>query len=274
MYPFQQPQPPVPQTAYGAGYPQQPPPRQPTTEERLRAAVDRIRALKNENTQAYNPYSLQKVNAGILDVLEWILSGTVSSAHPNQVPGLPMNPVDQDKPRVEFYGGPQQPQPQPAGTPVVNGDVQFTYAPAGGGGNGQTVEYYGGPGQPQPQPQSPFQPPQLQAPFQPPQPQAPFHFQSQGPFQPPPPGAHVGNPVSNDPAATFAPGSTPPLSVEAGGRLPVASAIRPMSMPVAAPFAREERSMPAPGPLPPRPPETREELLAMLPIPTTPEPQR
>jgi len=234
---------PYQQQPYAGSYhqPYQPPP--PTPEQLRQHALHWIKQLRSDVTQAFNPYSLQKAIDGTLQIVEFILnSGRVSTAHPNQVPGQPMNPLDTGKAKVEFFGGPgnQQPQPQPS-APVVNGDVQFI--PGGGPAmDGQTVEYYAGP----PGSQHAGGDPNGQ------------RVEIYGGPQAPPI-----NTVNNPPQAQIVPGR-PPVTVEAGETIHGPAAEAPMTgLPIAQPFAQV---MPPPGSQG-RPEPTREELISMLPIP-------
>lgn len=239
-----------------------PPPPQLTAEQKRDILVNKVRALRTDLTQAYNPYSLQKVLDGTLQVIEFVLTGQVTNVNPNQVPGQAVNPLDSGKVRVEFFSGPGV---APPSAPVNSSDVQFVPAPpqqllsAPDGSavqsyerNGQKVEFYPNPpGTPvtgqlqQPQPQ--YQQPQYQQP----------QYQPQ-------------STLNNPPSATFAPQNAPMIQVEAGQHIPAAALPAPaQGMPVAAPFAEV---MPAPAPgtrVAQRVPQSREELMAMLPIPSS-----
>lgn len=244
-------------------YPQyqgyQPPPPPPPTPEQLRQhALGWIKQLRSDVTQAFNPYSLQKAIDGTLQIIEFILnSGRISTAHPNQVPGQPVNPLDTGKARVEFFAGPGVGQPQPLPSPpITNGDVQFVPG-SGPATGGQTVEYYAGP------PGSPYNSGdpngQRVEYYGAPAPQGP---QTQPTMVLPGPA----NTLNNPPQAQLVPGR-PPVTVEAGEKVPGLAAAAPMTgLPIAQPFAQV---MPAPGSPDHRkaPEPSREELISMLPIP-------
>jgi hypothetical protein len=229
--------------------------------------IAHIRTQRNELTQAFNPYSLQKILDETLKILEYMLTGgQVVAAHPNQVPGLPVNPLDTGKAKVELFGGPEsafgRPQPPTAPSPpVINGDVQFTRI-AGGAIGGQAVEFYAGPpgsehARPNPE-QTGGQrvemfggPPLAQAP---------------APTAPP----TVYNPVNtvnNPPQASYVPGR-PPMTVEAGEKFPTPISEGPsQGLPMATPFAHVMPTRARPAPPPPIEPQNRDEMLNMLPIP-------
>lgn len=229
------------------------------SEQRVQAALYKIKELKGELQQAYNPYSLKQCLEGTLNLIEYVLGGQVTAAHSNQVPGAPVATQDPNAARVAFSTSAPHATP---GSPINNGDVQFTPGPpaaatpvAGQQPNGQTVEYYGGPaGTPyesgsaqkvefyagpgagqQAQPPSttqqhlPQNPPQPQPqPQQPPQvPSPPPHDPRAGmPVQP-------GQPSPNNPTgATFTPG-VPPVSVEAGHSVPQGATAAPAAPPAA-----------------------------------------
>lgn len=288
-----------PQQPYGNPYPgyAPPPPPPPSPEQIREAIVMEIRRLRSDLTQAYNPYSLQKILDSTLQLMEYMLAGAVVHANPNQIPGRPVDPLDSGKTRVEFFGGPQAPaapampgygSPPPAfpvapgpsypglpgmapvaappapGQPVVNGDVSFVRtSPAP-----QGVELYGGPpGSPHAAPAQAYERNGQRVEFFPNPPGTPVT--GAPPQQPPPPPVAT---VNNPPTAQFT-GTSPAVTVEAGHTIQPAHAPMPAAgLPVAPPFATvmPVAGSSAPGYVPPPPPpRTREELLAMLPIPTS-----
>lgn len=123
----------------------QPPP-QMTAAQMRTVVLNQIKQLKSDGTQSYNPYSLQKILMATLDVIEFLVSGQISSAHPNQVPGQSIA-EDPNKTRVQLFQTPEQVAAAATApsVPVVNGDVQFTRTSGQGAVGGQTVELYGGP---------------------------------------------------------------------------------------------------------------------------------
>lgn len=286
-----------------AGY--QPPPPQP--QDKILVALHQIREIKTDNTLAMNPFTLQKILERTLSVLEYLLSGQVSSAHPNQVPGAPIQ-QDPNMQRVEFFGGPQPQQPQqgypqqgypqgypqsypqqppapqaqpfppqgapPQNTPVSNADVQFTPAPQGPISlEGGTQQPGGGAGQAvefyDGPPGSPHATPGGQR----------VEFTAgPGAQQQPQQPQQAQGPVSNQPAGTLQPGG-PPASVEAGHPVPPTQAPqRPQSAPVQNPFPEQrQREEPKAGASPfatppdeaqPEAPAPAPAPAAQMPIPT------
>jgi hypothetical protein len=220
-------------------------------QQKISMMVGRIRQLRSDLTSAYNPYSLQKVLDATLEVLEYMLSGAVTQPNPNQIPGQALDPLEQGKAKVEFFGGPQPSAPR---APVNNtGDVHFIPGPPAGSPGavgGQTVEYYNAP----PGAQLPAGAAVAES----------FERNGQrveifgGPPAPP-------TPVSNQPAS-FIPGR-PPVTVEAGGHVPAGGPVAPAAaVPYAPPFAEqmggESAVQTRQNAVPPR-----EDLLASLPIP-------
>lgn len=272
---------PTPPSPYGYGYPPPPP---PTPEQMRMTMVAEIRRLRSDLTSSFNPYSLNKILDSTLALFEYMLAGAVIHPNPNQVPGQPVNPLDSGKTKVEFFGGPQTVTPvampgygppgpilpgmipqgmpgfvpppfAPPAAPVTNGDVQFVPSPPAA-----SVEFYGGP------PGTPGA--------------TPVGYERNGQkveFFPNPPGTPVtGQPAApspntfnNPPTSQIMPGA-PAMTVEAGNPVPPSYAPPPAAgLPVAPPFASV---MPPPSASPApvaRPPQTREELLAMLPVPPT-----
>lgn len=213
--------------------------------------VGRIRQLRTDLTTAYNPYSLQKILDGTLELMEYMLAGSVTQPNPNHVPGQALDPLDQGKAKVEFFGGPQQPT-RPSEPVRNNGDVNFIPGPppgSPGAVGGQTVEYYGAP-------------PGTQLPGGQTAPQV---YEANGQRveifgAPPAPSA----PVSNQPAAIVH--GRPPVTVEAGYAIPPApGGPPPPSLPMAPAFSEQMSGhvdIRATKPVP-----TRDDLLAALPIP-------
>lgn len=215
--------------------------------QKLAAVVSRIRMLRSDCTRALNPYTLRDVLDGTLEVLEFICSGQVTSPNPNQVPGQALNPLDQGQAVVHFFGGPQA--TTSPGTPVNNnGDVKFIPGPPPGSPGvvgGQTVQFYNGP---QGSPHAVANP---EAGGQ------RVEFYDGPPV----------TPINNPPSATLGTvggASAQAVTVEAGHLIPTATApqLPTHGLPHAPPFARTaEEAQPV------RRPQTREELLAMLPLP-------
>ncbi len=142
------------------------------------ASIRQIRYIRSESQTAFNAQSIRDRVIDTLNVLEYLLTGQVTSSNPNTVPGTPADLLDDPtKTRVEFTSGPGAAQqraerdalrasmsafnpvlpafPTPgqpvaalpsreSGRPIVNGDVQFIPGPPPGtstGVGGQTVEY-------------------------------------------------------------------------------------------------------------------------------------
>jgi len=236
--------------------PQMPQNQNTQTQARLNAAIAQLASLKSGCQQAVNPYTLRDRLVDVIEVFEYILSGQVSGAQSNQVPGNLPQYGDPNQARVQHLGVTMNVNGlnAPPAPPINNGDVQFVPAPAGGafssdgGSNGQSVEFYGGPagsphaggsdagqkvefygGPPQGGPQ------QGQALGQ--APGQPFAHPGAGtPFAGA--GTQAGNPVSNSPAAVFSPQAAPTMSVEAGGQVPQGGVAQAPGMPQAASFAQ------------------------------------
>lgn len=245
----------------------QPQPQQLTpqqlAQQKLAYAIQKIHEIRSDLTTGFNQYRLRDSLDQTLQIVEYLLTGQVSHANPNQVPGLPLDPLDQGKAKVEYFGTHANPAPR---SPVNNGgDVNFIPGPPSGVGavGGQTVEYYAAPpGTVLPNGQQVTNVTEQNGMrvefFAQPQPQ--------GAQQP-----SSGSTVNNPPTTSFAPGR-PPLTVEAGNPIPrLNPEPMPMSVPganpfslVANPFSNEVAHAPAP-----KAPATREELLAALPIPLT-----
>jgi hypothetical protein len=211
--------------------------------------VNRIRVLRSDLTQAYNPYSLQKILDGTLELFQYLLTGSTQAAHPNQVPGSPINPLDTGKARVEFFSGPPQNPPPPQQPINAGGDVRFIPGPPPGQtvGGMQDVEFFGGP----PQAQIPVQRYERNG-------QTVEFFSTTPPPSQPLPGA-----VNNPPTASFIPGA-PPVNVEAGQPIPGASSpyAPAQGLPAAPAFADAAMRPPSQ-----QQPQSREDILASLAIP-------
>jgi len=234
----------TPQQAFEAQHPAQPAPQAVNpTQQRLEVAIRQLRHVKSECQQATNPYTIRDRLVQVIEVMEYILAGNVATAESNQVPGHAPQP-DPNRARVQIIGqvvtneGGPFVQPQPS-APINSSDVKFIPAPNGSfsveGGSGQAVQFYDGPaGSPYAgggnagQRVEFFDGPGATAPAAEPAPIAPPQAQA---------------PVSNSPAATFAP-TAPTLSTEAGGEVP------PMGVPSAASFAEAIAARPPAMPIP------------------------
>lgn len=267
----------------GNGYPmtqqpqQQQPPQQMTREQydqyvahqqrqqALSLITRRMAYIKSELHQSMNIYSLRDRVRELAELVEYALTGQISDAQPNVVPGTPAANIDDPtKTRVEFTSGPgaamqhqQRNQPQPLWQPNVDpfapqqaplprqtgpvnsGDVQFIPGPPPGvstGVGGQTVEYVDQYGR---------------------QVDSQGRLLNQGVSAPELPR----NPVSNQPPAIVP--SVQSRSVEAGGQVLPPPSSGFMSSPAAGEIFPGN---PAPPPVPGAP-TTLEEARQVLPIP-------
>ena len=268
------------QAIHQAGVPQYQP---PAGDERIQYVRNWIEKLKTENERAFNPFTIKAVLDGILQLLQYVTTGSVTGAQSGQVPGAPVSQQDPNAARVQFVHGGAQPAP---GSPITNGDVQFVPGPpamaeptAGLQPNGQTVEYYGGPPGSQFSggdtggqrvefyggPQQNQGPAPVGAPPGPPPGYAPPHAYQQPPQQHDP---NAGMPVSNQhqtvanpTGATFS-AAPPAASVEAGTPVPPpgtpAAALAPPPV---------QSSVPPDRPAIPPPPINPQQVAASMPIP-------
>lgn len=94
-----------------------PAPRVIPPEERAQHALRRLRDIRNELHSATYATIVRDRVRELMDLVEFLLTGTVSEAVPNQVPGAPPA-EDYSKTRVEFV--------RTQGAPVNSSDVLFT----------------------------------------------------------------------------------------------------------------------------------------------------
>jgi len=134
-------------------------PRAVPPEERPAHVLKRLREIRGELHTATYPTIVRDRLKETLDLIEFWVTGAVSSTQPNIAPGLP--PSDPFATRVEFVQSmPSQPvrtgdvnfiPGPPPGTPVVGQEVEFYNGPAHPAQQpgGQRVEFFGAPPQPQ-----------------------------------------------------------------------------------------------------------------------------